>query len=171
MRIRPFAPEDLDTLVDLTIETFRPYFEGFLDGLLGGDLARLHHGRWQQDYRDDLPTLHDPAAGRHIAVADAGPDSGSGAGAAAGGAIAGYVSWKIDERPGRGQIYLLAVAERHRGRRVARDLCAHAIEWMKAAGVGFVEIGTGDDPFHAPARARSTRRSGSPRSPARSTSS
>ena len=140
MRIRPFAPEDLDTLIDLTIETFRPYFEGFLDGLLGGDLAQLHHGRWQQDYRDDLPTLHDPAAGRHIAVADAG-------------VIAGYVSWTIGERPGRGQIYLLAVAERHRGRRVARDLCEHAIERMKAAEVRFVEIGTGGDPFHAPARA------------------
>ena len=141
MRIRPFAPDDLDALTELTIATFRPYFEGFLDGLLGPDLAALHHGRWRQDYRDELPTLHDPPAGRHIGVADTGDE------------IAGYVSWKTGERAGHGQIYLLAVSDRHRGRHVALELCGYAIERMKAAGVRFVEVGTGDDAFHAPARA------------------
>jgi|SRR5829696_2402462 len=141
MHIRPFADSDLDHLVDITIETFRPFFEGYVHALLGAELFRQQHGRWQQDYRDEVPTLHDPSAGRHIAVAQIGP------------AIAGYVSWKTGEKPSHGQIYLLAVAAPHRRHNVGRRLCGHAIEQMKAADVEVVEIGTGDDAFHAPARA------------------
>ena len=52
-----------------------------------------------------------------------------------------------------GQIYLLAVAASHRRKTLGRQLCTHAIEQMKQRGVEVVEIGTGDDAFHAVARA------------------
>ena len=54
---------------------------------------------------------------------------------------------------GRYQIYLLAVSPLHRRQGIGRRLCEHAIARMRAAGVEVVEIGTGGDPFHAPARA------------------
>ncbi len=88
-----------------------------------------------------MPTLHDPEMGRHIAVAQSA-DS-----------IAGFISWKSGERPKHGEVYLLAVSPPLRGQGVGRRLCLHAIEEMKAVGVEVVEIGTGDDAFHAPARA------------------
>ena len=141
MHIRPFSPDDLDTLVELTIETFRPFYEGYVLDLMGADLFALHHGSWQQDYRDDLPALHDPEAGRTVAVAEVDGD------------VAGYVAWKIEQhRPDHGEIYILAVAPAHRRHQVARDLCVHAIEAMKAHGVDVVGIGTGEDAFHAAAR-------------------
>jgi ribosomal protein S18 acetylase RimI-like enzyme len=140
MRIRPFEARDLATLVDLTIETFRPFYEGHVRPLYGDELFRLHHGEWEQDYRDEVPTLHDPDAGRWIAVAEVGD------------AIAGYVAWKTGGRPNHGEIAMLAVAEGHRRRQAGRELCRYAIEEMKAHDVEVVGVFTGGDRFHAPAR-------------------
>jgi ribosomal protein S18 acetylase RimI-like enzyme len=76
MRIRPFVDADLPALIDLTIETFRPLFEGQTRPAYGEELFELHHGQWEQDYRDELPGLHDPAARRWIAVAEIDGDTG-----------------------------------------------------------------------------------------------
>jgi ribosomal protein S18 acetylase RimI-like enzyme len=141
MVIRPLLPADLPALIDLTVETFRPLFEGHVRPLYGDDLFRLHHGQWEQDYRDELPTLHDPAAGRWAAVAET--DS----------TLAGLVAWRIREKPDHGLVDLLAVSAAHRRQGWGHRLCAHALEEMTKRGVQVVEIGTGQDAFHAPARA------------------
>lgn len=141
MHIRPFQESDLETLISLTIETFRPFYEDYLHPLLGDEVFRHQHGEWQQDYRDEVPGLHDPGAGRHVAVAEIDQ------------ATAGYVAWKPDERPNSGRIYILAVASSRRRQKVGRDLCLHAIHAMKADGIRVVGVGTGDDAFHASARA------------------
>ena len=141
MIIRPLVPADLPGLIDLTVETFRPFFEGCVRPLYGDDLFRLHHGQWEQDYRDELPTLHDPAAGRWVAVAETDA------------ALAGLVAWHIREKPDHGVIQLLAVSASHRRQGWGHRLCAHALGEMTERGVQVVEIGTGQDAFHAPARA------------------
>jgi ribosomal protein S18 acetylase RimI-like enzyme len=141
MRVRPFVDADLPVLTDLTIETFRPLFEQVVRPAYGPDLFDLHHGRWEQDYRDELPTLHDPDARRWIAVADVA------------GAVAGFVAWNAAGRPDHGEIYLLAVAEPYRRGHVGQQLCRHAIEAMKAGGARVVGVSTGGDAFHAGARA------------------
>lgn len=140
MHVRPFAQSDLPRLIELTIETFRPFYEGYVLPLFGEELFQAHHGQWEQDYRDEVPTLNDPPAGRHVAVAEVDQT------------IAGYVAWKIGERTDHGEIDLLAVSSSHRRQRAGRELCLHAIAQMKAVGVEVVEIGTGSDPFHAAAR-------------------
>lgn len=139
--IRPFVLPDLDRVVQLTIDVFRPYYEGHVRKVFGDELFALHHGRWDQDYRDEVPTLHDPAAGKWIAVADID------------GAVAGYVAWKTDQTHRHGQISLLAVAEPYRRRNVARELCDHAMREMTAQGVQKIGVFTGGDAFHAPAQA------------------
>lgn len=141
MRVRPFVDSDVQTLIELTIEAFRPFYEGYVRPLLGDEIFQHQHGQWEQDYRNEVPTLHDPAAGCRVAVAQTGE------------AIGGFISWMRDERPRSGQIYLLAVSPSHRGRKLGRRLCLHAIQQMKADDVEFVGIGTGDDAFHAAARA------------------
>jgi ribosomal protein S18 acetylase RimI-like enzyme len=141
MRVRPFVDSDLQTLIDLTIETFRPFYEGYARPLLGDEVFHHQHGQWEQDYRTEVPTLHDPGAGRRVAVAQIGA------------AIAGYIAWQRDERPHSGRIYLLAVLPSHRRQQVGRQLCLHAIQEMQADGVEFVGVGTGDDAFHTAARA------------------
>jgi ribosomal protein S18 acetylase RimI-like enzyme len=140
MLIRPFRESDLSQLIDLTIATFRPFYENYFRALVGEEVFEHQHGRWEQDYRDDVPTMHDPSIGRQVAVAEVN------------GVLAGYVAWRPDERPRSGQIYMLAVSESHRRRAVGRRLCDHALGSMTAEGIEFVGIGTGDDAFHAAAR-------------------
>ena len=141
MYIRPFAVSDLPTIIDLTIETFRPFYEGYVRPLLGEEIFAHQHGAWEQDYRDDVPTLDDPNVGRYVAVGEIN------------GTVAGFVSWRVEGRPHHGQIYLLAVDASYRRQRLGHQLCNHAVEQMKQAGVEVVGIGTGDDAFHAAARA------------------
>ena len=71
MHIRPFLDADLPALVELTVETFRPLLVNHVRPTYGDELFELHHGRWQQDYRDKLATLDDPGTGGWIAVAEA----------------------------------------------------------------------------------------------------
>src|SRR5215218_4220259 len=69
VQIRAVTSADVPALVDLTIETFRPFYEDVVPPMLGDVVFTHQHGRWEQDYRDEVPTLHDPTAGRHAAVA------------------------------------------------------------------------------------------------------
>jgi len=141
MIIRSFEPTDLDDLIEMTIETFRPFFEDYVRPLYGDVLFEHQHPDWKQDYRDELPTLHDPAVGRHIAVAQVDDT------------VAGYVSWRTDHKPDHGEIYLLAIRPSARRQQVGRRLCLHAIGQMKISGVEVVAVHTGQDAFHNAARA------------------
>jgi ribosomal protein S18 acetylase RimI-like enzyme len=140
VKIRPFAEPDLETLIDLTIATFGPFYEGHVRALYGDELFRLHHGQWEQDYRDEVASLHEPEAGRRVAVAE---DDG---------AIVGYVAWKVGEPSNHGLISMLAVDDAHRRKDVGRQLSIHAIADLKARGVEVVGVFTGNDRFHEAAR-------------------
>lgn len=134
------ADPDLPTLIRLTIEAFRPFYEGYVHDLMGDELFEHQHGDWEQDYREEVPRLHAPTAGRHVAVCEMD------------GSIVGYVAWKVGPKPRHGEIHILAVAPDWRRHRVGRQLCDHAIAEMKQSAVDVVGIGTGDDGFHAAAR-------------------
>jgi ribosomal protein S18 acetylase RimI-like enzyme len=142
MNIRPVDPRDLMRLVELTIETFGPFYEDHFRPSVGEVIFAHQHGNWAQDYRDLVPTLHDPATGRYVAVAEA--DDGS---------IAGYVGYVVDPARRHGDIDILAVESQRRRHQTGTALCEHAFADMRARGVEVVGIGTGGDPFHAPARA------------------
>jgi ribosomal protein S18 acetylase RimI-like enzyme len=140
MEFRDYTPADADALVDLTIETFRPFYEGFVRPLYGEKIFEHQHGRWEQDYRNEVPTLHQPDALSWVAIAETADG------------IIGYVCWKIYEGKRHGEIYIVAVDPDARRHSLGRALCEHAIDHMRANEVDVVGIGTGDDPFHAAAR-------------------
>lgn len=144
MQIRPFSPADLGALVALTIETFRPFYEESFPAMMEGDTAVIahQHGNWQYDYHREVPTLHNPMEGRHVVVA---VDD----------RIRGYVAWAPDTRPhlpAHGEITMLAVDAGSRGQGIGTALMEHAMDELRREGYRFVELGTGGDSFHAPAR-------------------
>jgi ribosomal protein S18 acetylase RimI-like enzyme len=141
MLIRTFESRDLARLTELTIETFGPFYQDSFRPLVGDVISTRQHGQWREDYHALLATLHDPAHDKHVAVADIG------------GMIAGYVGWEIDLAREHGRIEILAVDAHHRRGHLGTDLCERAFEHMRAHGAVYVEIGTGGDAFHAPARA------------------
>ena len=143
MNIRSYRPRDLNVLTELTIQTFGPFYEDHFRPKIGEAIFRHQHGRWVDDYRAQVPALHDPAAGKHVAVAHSDD-----------GAVAGYVAWTVDPVRRHGQAVIIAVAAAHRRDHIGTALCEHAFEDMTRREVEVVTIGTGGtDSFHAPARA------------------
>lgn len=149
MNIRSYHPRDLDALTELTVATFGPFYENHFRPLVGEMIFRHQHGRWADDYRAQVPALHDPAAGKHVAVA-----------ATSDRAIAGYVAWTVDLAKRHGEVvilavaeaYRLAVAEAYRRDHIGTNLCEYAFNDMTRQDVEVVTIGTGGtDSFHAPA--------------------
>ena len=141
MQLRPFVLQDLTRLIDLTIETFGPFYEDSFRPLVGEAVFAHQHGDWREDYRTDVPTLHDPPNHKYVAVAELG------------GSIVGYVAWNVDPERRHGEIYIVAVSVVHRGQGIGTGLCELAFSDMKERGVEVVTIGSGGDAFHAPARA------------------
>ncbi|MDT0571467.1 GNAT family N-acetyltransferase [Streptomyces sp. DSM 3412] len=141
MLIRAFVRDDLARLTELTIDTFRPFFEDSVGSLLDGLVLATLHADWRDDYRTLVPTLHDPDQDKYVAVAEAD------------GVIVGYVAWRLGPTRHHAEITLLAVEAAHRGDRVGTALCEHAFADLRGRGAELVEIGTGGDTFHAPARA------------------
>jgi ribosomal protein S18 acetylase RimI-like enzyme len=141
MLIRSFRPQDTARLIALTIETFGPFYEDQFRPLVGDRIFANQHGGWREDYRREVPALHDPEQHRRVAVAEADDD------------VAGFVAWSVDPARRNGEITHVAVAAGHRRRHIGVALCEHAFGEMRALGAEVVQIGTGGDPFHAPARA------------------
>ncbi|MFE6777942.1 GNAT family N-acetyltransferase [Streptomyces sp. NPDC057702] len=141
MLIRAFTQHDLAALTALTIDTFRPFYEESFRPRVGEAVFAVQHGDWRDDYREQVAELHAPERHTHVAVAEVE------------GAVAGYVAWSVDPARRKGEVTILAVATQHRRHHVGTALCEHAFDRMRAFGAEVVEIGTGGDPFHAPARA------------------
>jgi ribosomal protein S18 acetylase RimI-like enzyme len=141
MFIRSYVQSDLVRLTELTIETFGPFYEDSFRPLVGETIFANQHGNWRDDYRKQVAELHDPTQHKYVAVAEIA------------GVVAGYVAWSIDPERRNGSIVILAVAADHRRGNVGTELCEHAFGAMREQGAEVVEIGTGGDDFHAPARA------------------
>ena len=141
VRIRAFAARDLARITELTIEVFGPYYEDFFRPAVGDEVFANQHGAWRADYVTQVADLHNPAEARHVAVAEHD------------GEIVGYVAWSVDAAKKNGSVTFLAVAAEHRRHHTGAALCEHAFAALRQAGAEVVEIGTGGDPFHAPARA------------------
>ncbi|ATL33136.1 GNAT family N-acetyltransferase [Streptomyces formicae] len=108
---------------------------------MGEAVFAVQHGNWRDDYRRQVAELHAPEQHTYVAIADV-EDS-----------IAGYVAWSVDPARKKGEVTILAVSAPYRRHHVGTALCEHAFQQMRALGAEVVEIGTGGDQFHAPARA------------------
>lgn len=143
MQLRTYDPSDFETVLALNIDTFGPFMADYREHV-GDVVFTLERDDWQGTYARQIPTLHAPADGRWVVIAE---DGGPGT------PILGYVAWALDQETAHGTIELLAVSREHRGRHVATTLCRHAMDDLRTRGARTVDVGTGGDAFHAPARA------------------
>ncbi len=139
MHLRDCTSSDIPALVELTIATFQPLFTGALVDLRP-EVTAHDHGRWQDDYRVEVPSLLAPDQDRYVTLAEQD------------GRVLGYVAWNITDVTS-GRLEMVAVHPDARRRGVARALCTTAITQLQQRGAAVVHIGTGGDAFHAPARA------------------
>lgn len=140
MSIRTYAPTDLPLVLELTLEVFGPFYEQSFRSMVTPKVFEHQHGAWADDYRRQIPTLHNPDNGKYVAVDERDHR------------LVGYVAWNTDTAHHHGEIDMLAVRDGHRRAGTGRALCEHALDSMRSSNVHVVGVGTGGDPFHAPAR-------------------
>src|SRR5688572_24163475 len=126
MHIRPFRPDDLPWLREMTVEAF--------DGVsIDQGIERLygpingHDWQWRKARHVDEDVRRDPLG---IFVLEDGER------------IAGYISTWIDTEGALGHIPNLVLVPECRGRGLGRRLIEHAFAHFRAAGIAHVKIET-----------------------------
>jgi len=124
--IRPYRPDDLDAIKQLTIDSFggvaldQNVEQAF--GILHG-----HDWRWRKARHID----EDVEANRDgIFVAETE------------GRVVGYITTRLDREAGKGRIPNLAVAADIRGQGLGRRLIGHALDYFRREGMEYVMIET-----------------------------
>jgi ribosomal protein S18 acetylase RimI-like enzyme len=126
MTIRPFRPEDLARVEEITIASFGPVS---IDRNIEREFGRVGGRDWRErkarDVRQDCEVHPE---GVFVAEED--------------GELVGYITTRLDRFTGIGRIPNLAVDERWRGRGLGSDLIRHALEWMREQGMAMAKIET-----------------------------
>lgn len=141
MHLRTYRDDDFDRLLALTIDVFGPFYEVTFRSIVGDNVFVHQHGGWREDYRAELTGLHAPDRDKHVVVAEIEDR------------IVGFSAWTVTRSKRHGDVDFVAVENEYRRHSVAQALCEHVFDAMRQDGVDVVAIGTGGDPFHAPARA------------------
>lgn len=105
MLIRSYSTHDEQPLLDLTLATFEPFYEGSFRPLMGEVIFGVQHADWREEYARAVPLLHEPGAGKYVDVAEVDGD------------LAGYVGWEVDASRGHGRFGHLKVPGDRRPRR------------------------------------------------------
>lgn len=137
--IRSFRPADLPRLQEIRSAAFLPVFASFRK-IVGEGIARHAFANAETEQSDLLVDLCSDTNPAVVLVAECE------------GRAVGFVSYTVREGATLGELSLNAVHPDSAGRGVGERLYREALGRMKAAGVKVVEVGTGGDPSHAPAR-------------------
>jgi GNAT superfamily N-acetyltransferase len=136
--IRSQLDAGISAIVALSLRAWQRVFES-MARVLGPRLNRLVYPNWaagqaravEEVCRDEDMTVW-------VAEVDARP--------------AGFVAVALRSDPDSAEIEMIAVGPDQQNRGVGSALLACAFDWISAAGVALVQLGTGGDPGHAPAR-------------------
>lgn len=126
MTIRPFRPEDLPRLEEITVNSFGPVsIDRNIEREFGTVAGKDWRARKARDVRADCEVHPE---GVFVAEED--------------GAVIGYITTRLDRFTGIGRIPNLAVDEQYRARGIGSDLIRYAIEWMREQGMAMAKIET-----------------------------
>ena len=136
--IRPQLDADIAAIVTFSLRAWQPVFES-MARVLGPRLNRLVYPDW--------------AAGQARAVEEMCRDENITVSVAeAGTRPVGFVAVALRRDPDSAEIEMIAVDPEQQNRGIGSALLACAFDQVSAAGVRLVQLGTGGDPGHAPAR-------------------
>ena len=135
--IRRFDDNDLDRIVEVSLLAWEPVFASFRQ-LLGPEVYSFLYPNWRKSQAKGVESICRDSERFSVLVAELSEN------------VVGFVAFQIKGQTG--EIELLAVHPDHQGLGIGTALNNRALEEMKAAGVMLVEVGTGGDESHAPAR-------------------
>jgi ribosomal protein S18 acetylase RimI-like enzyme len=135
--IRPLTDDDLDAVVGLSLRAWAPVFASFAE-TLGSDIYPRVYPDWATG---QARAVRDVCAGDHVFVAEVD------------GKVVGFSAVVVrDDDPKTGELDMLAVDPDHQRRGVGSALIRHSVDHLRRAGVVVVDVATGGDVGHEPAR-------------------
>ena len=136
--IRPQRDADIAAIVAFSLRAWQPVFES-MARVLGPRLNRLVCPDWAASQARAVEEVcRDEAMTVWVAEIDARP--------------LGFIAVVFHSAPDSAEIEMIAVDPDHQNRGIGSALLGHASDRISAAGVRLVQLGTGGDPGHAPAR-------------------
>jgi ribosomal protein S18 acetylase RimI-like enzyme len=140
-RIRSLAPADLQAVVDLSLLAWEPVFASFEKILGSAIFGLLYRPEWRAAQAADVRRncLADSAESFVLTTSDD--------------VVVGFVVLRQDREQSLGVIEMVAVHPQHQRRGYARALMEFSIQRLHGQGLELINVGTGGDPGHAPARA------------------
>ena len=136
-QIRTFDDKDLDEIVKVSLLAWEPVFVSFKQ-ILGPKIYSFLYPDWRESQKEGVEAFCKDQEKVSVLVAELGEK------------VVGFLAYEIKGQTG--EVGLLAVHPDHQSRGIGTDLNNRALEEMKAAGVVMVEVATGGDESHAPAR-------------------
>lgn len=138
-RIRPLASGDIDAVVRLSLAAWEPVFQSFRQVLGAAIYARIYP-EWAKSQAEAVERVCKESERDTVWVAEED------------GAIAGFIAYELKRKQRTGEVQMLAVDPAYQNRGIGTELNLFALDRMKESGMDLVEVGTGGDPGHAPAR-------------------
>ena len=137
--VRPFDSGDLSRLQEVRQAAFAPVFASFRN-IVGAAIYEHALGKAEEEQAKHLEELCSEENSSVVLVAERH------------GEIVGFVTYVVHAETRFGEIGLNAVHPDHAGGGVGTHLYRVVLDRMKSRGVKAVEVSTGGDPSHAPAR-------------------
>ena len=135
--IRPLETDDLDAVVELALLAWEPVFVSWEEILGAGIFHQLYRPSWREAQAAQVRASCLAVGAESFVCTSAGH----------------VVGFLVLERDGvDGRVQMIAVHPAHHRRGHARALMEFAIARLREQGVLLVNVGTGGDPGHGPAR-------------------
>jgi GNAT superfamily N-acetyltransferase len=138
MKIRSYTNDDWQSVLEICLLAFAPIHQSF-EELLGTDLFRLVYPDWKASHERYLRSLTNNERHRFFVADESG-------------AAVGFIHYEVDTDGRSGKIGLNAVHPARQRKGVGGLMYRHVLDIMKAAGIEYVQVGTGGDASHVPAR-------------------
>ena len=139
MQIEPYKPQQLDTIIRLSLRAWTPVFDSIQEAMNSDVYQVFYPDNWrvsQQKAVEDVCTAEDTNV--WVAIASGSP--------------VGFIAVKLHSGDSMGEIYMVAVDPDFQGQGIGSTLITFALDWMKDAGMSIAMVETGGDRGHAVAR-------------------
>jgi GNAT superfamily N-acetyltransferase len=139
MQIEPYKPQQLDTIIRLSLRAWTPVFDSIQEAMNPDVYQVFYPDNWrvsQQKAVEDVCVADDTNV--WVAIASGSP--------------VGFVAVKLHSEDSMGEIYMVAVDPDFQDQGIGSTLIEFALDWMKDAGMSIAMVETGGVPGHTVAR-------------------
>lgn len=138
VRIRDLRPEDVDRIGEIAVAAWEPAYEHYRENM-GEELFSAAYGDWRA-YKSSQVESNCLEAPDDVLVATLDGD------------VVGFVTFRIDDDTGIGEIGNNAVHPDAQGGGIATELYERTLDVFRDRGAEFAQVSTGLTPEYAPAR-------------------